>query len=260
MPELIVQKHGPVGRIVFSNPEKFNAMSYDMWQALPNALQQLDQDASVRAIVMQGEGRRAFVSGADISQFRERRSDPDSQKLYNKAVEAAYQAPAQCAKPVIASIRGICMGGGLGLAAACDLRFAAQGARFRMPAARLGLGYNAAGIARFISVMGAPNTLDIFLTARIFGATEARAMGLLNKLVEADELDDLVDTYCQLLAENAPLTMAAVKKTVGELNRDPADRDMQAVSALISACNSSEDYKEGALAFMEKRKPVFAGR
>ena len=260
MAELLVRRDGPVGRVIFSNPEKFNAMTQDMWAALPAALQELDADPVIRVIVLQGEGSRAFVSGADISQFKEQRTDPVAQKRYNGIVEAAYLAPTQCSKPVIASIRGICMGGGLGLAAACDLRIAAQGARFRMPAARLGLGYNVGGIKRFMAVIGAQNTLDIFFSARIFGASEAREMGFLNRVVEPGELDKTVNDYCALLADNAPLTMAAAKKTVVELIKDPADRDEEAMAAAIAACNTSDDYREGAQAFMEKRLPQFSGK
>ena len=167
MPDIILRRDGPVGRLVFSNPARFNAMTVDMWHRVPSALAELDNDPSIRVIVLEGDGDKAFVSGADISQFESQRTDPQAQARYNAAVEAAYQAPIACSKPVIASIRGVCIGGGLGLAAACDLRFCRDDARFRMPAGRLGLGYNAAGVRRFLTVLGLSNTLDIFCSARI---------------------------------------------------------------------------------------------
>ncbi len=259
MPELIISRDGPIGRVVFSNPAKHNAMSYDMWAGLPRALQDFDADRAVRLVVLEGAGDKAFVSGADISQFESQRTDADAQARYNAAVEAAYQAPQQCGKPVLARIRGICMGGGLGLAAACDLRFCADDARFRMPAGRLGLGYNVAGVRRFLQVLGMQNTLDVFFSARIFDAAEALRMGFVTRVEPAARLDAAVDAWCDSVAANAPLTLRALKRTATALLRDPDDREMAAVEAAIAACYASDDYREGARAFMEKRPPVFKG-
>src|SRR5512134_2868797 len=177
MAELIVRRDGAVATVLFSNPAKMNAMTFDMWGAVPGALAELDADASVRAIVVAGDGERAFISGADITQFEKLRGTAEAQAEYNKAVEKAYLAPMQCSKPVIARIRGICIGGGLGFAAACDLRICSDDSVFRMPAARLGLGYSPVGVRRFMNVLGAANTSDIFFTARKFDAHEALRMG-----------------------------------------------------------------------------------
>jgi enoyl-CoA hydratase/carnithine racemase len=162
--------------------------------------------------------------------------------------------------PVVAKIRGICMGGGLGLAAACDVRIAATDAIFRMPAARLGLGYNFTGIKRFVQLLGAANTSDIFFSARKFDAADAYAMGFLNRVVPVADLDREVAAYCELLVENAPLTMAAAKFAIRQTGTDPAARDMDQLARMLEACFSSEDYREGRKAFMEKRKPNFKGK
>jgi enoyl-CoA hydratase/carnithine racemase len=222
VPELLLRRDGPIGTIVFSNPAKLNAVSIDMWQALPRLMAELERDAGVRVVVICGDGERAFVSGADISQFEQARANADAQARYNAAVEDGYLAPVRCTKPVIAKIRGFCFGGGLGLAAACDLRIASDDALFRMPAARLGLGYNFVGMRRFVDLMGPMNVADIFFSARKFGAADALRMGFVSRVVPAAELEREVDAYCRLIAENAPLTIAAAKRAIREALADPA--------------------------------------
>jgi len=260
MAELKTSIDGAVATVLFSNPPKMNAMSYDMWRAVPEVFAELDRNPAVRVIVCAGDGEKAFISGADISQFEKLRGTANAQAEYNKAVEQAYGTPMSCAKPVIARIRGICIGGGLGFAAACDLRICSDDSVFRMPAARLGLGYGPAGVRRFMNVLGAANTTDIFMSARKFDAKEALRMGFVSRSVPAAELEKAVADYCEMVAENAPLTVAAAKFAVQQWQKNEAERDMAKAMQMVEACFASEDHKEGRKAFMEKRTPEFRGK
>ena len=260
MAELKTSIDGAVATVLFSNPPKMNAMNYDMWRSVPTLFAELAANAAVRVIVCAGDGDKAFISGADISQFEKLRGTADAQLEYNRAVEQAYLAPMNCAKPVVARIRGICIGGGLGFAAACDLRICSEDSVFRMPAARLGLGYGPAGVRRFMNVLGAANTTDIFMSARKFDAKEALRMGFVSKSVPAGALEKTVADYCKTVAENAPLTVAAAKFAVQQWQKNEADRDLAHAMKMVEACFASEDHKEGRKAFMEKRTPEFKGR
>ena len=245
-------KQGHVGHVVFSNPSKFNAVNYQMWCDLPVAMAQFAQDPGVRLIVLSGAGEKAFVSGADISQFDTQRTGGDAANTYNQASEAGYAAVLDCPKPTLAKIRGVCMGGGLGLALNCDVRICADDVRFRMPAGRLGLGYAFDGVKRFTEVVGVANTADLFYSARIFGAADALHMGLVKQVTAVGELDAVVEAYAANVCENAPLTLAAAKRALLELRKNPEQRDLARVKAMVDACFMSEDYKEGRKAFAEK--------
>lgn len=253
MAEVLTERDGAIARIVLSNPSKHNAMTPEMWDALVEALAACDADETVRVMVLCGAGDRAFVSGADIARL-------DPKPVGGGKPTQPYMAPAQCRKPVIAKIRGYCMGGGLGLAASCDLRFAADDAIFRMPAARLGMGYGFEGVARFMQLMGATNTLDIFYSARRFDAAEALRLGFVSRVVPAVELDAVVDEYCALIAENAPLSILAAKRSVQAALAGGGADDRAAAQSIIDRALASEDLKEGRAAFMEKRTPRFTGR
>ena len=259
MAHILVRRTGAIGHVVFSNVDKYNAMTTQMWHDLPSRIAEVDADSEIKAIVLSGDGDKAFVSGADISQFGAERTDPVAQQRYKKSVDAAYLAPAQASKPTIAQIRGICMGGGLGLAAGCDIRICSDDARFRMPAGRLSLGYDQAGVRRFVSLIGVQNTYDIFFSARIFNAQEALRMGFVSRVVPAAQLEETVQELTAAIADNAPLTLKAVKLSVNAFLQNPEQRKSPEAQAAIDACNGSDDYREGVRAFEEKRKPRFVG-
>ncbi len=257
---MIARKEGRVGYVIFNNPERHNAVSLDMWEATSRILDEFKSDDEVRVVVLTGAGTKAFISGADISRFGNERATLEAVEHYNKLTEQAYSDVHNFPKPTIAMIRGYCIGGGLGLAVCCDMRIAAQGSRFAVPAAKLGLGYDYPGLKRLIDVVGASFAKEIFFTARQFDVEEARVMGLVNRVVAEAELESYVKSYADTIAANAPLTVGSVKLIVGELLKDESARDRAAMAASVKRCFASADYVEGRTAFMEKRKPVFTGR
>jgi enoyl-CoA hydratase len=259
-PKMLAHKAHGVGWITFNQPEKYNAVSYDMWVAIPKIISAFETDPEIHAIVLVGAGDKAFVSGADISEFETKRGNPDAMKLYDHAGDAAHLAIASATKPTIAMIRGICIGGGLGIALTTDLRIASDNSVFAVPAAKLGLGYGYTGIKRLVDVVGPSFAKEIFFTARKFSADEAANMGLINRVVAADQLQAYVETYVATISANAPLTIKAAKMAINAAATDQASRDLASVSAAVAQCFASDDYKEGRRAFMEKRKPKFQGK
>lgn len=258
--KMIARKEGRVGYIIFNNPERHNAMSLEMWETTASILSEYKKDDEVRVVVLTGAGSKAFISGADISRFGAERSTADAVAHYNSATERAYSAVHEFPKPTIAMIRGYCIGGGLGLASCCDMRIAAVNARFAVPAAKLGLGYDYPGLKRLIDVVGASFAKEIFFTARQFDAEEARSMGLVNRVRPEPELEDFVKSYAATIADNAPLTVESVKFIVGQVLANESQRNMAAIAASVKRCFDSQDYIEGRTAFMEKRKPAFTGK
>lgn len=257
---MIAAKDGAIGWMTFNNPERHNAVSVDMWQAIPGIVDAFETDPDVRVIVLKGAGERAFVAGADISQFESERSSPEAVANYERMNEDATRRIATAQKPTIAMIRGYCIGGGLGIALCTDLRIASDDARFAIPAAKLGLGYRAAGIKLLVDLVGPAHAKEIFFTARQFSAAEAHGMGLVNRVVSAAALEDSVRETADMIGANAPLTVGSVKRIVAELARAGDGYDRELCERLVQECFASEDYAEGRRAFMEKRKPVFKGR
>ncbi len=258
--KMLAEKDGAVGRMIFNNPDKHNAVSLEMWQAAERILDDFARDDAIRVIVLAGAGGKAFVSGADISKFEDERATAEAVASYSAKTARVYEALEAVAKPTIAMIEGYCIGGGLALAVCCDLRLCADNARFSLPAARLGLGYPFAGLRRLVGVVGIGFAKEICFTARRFDAAEAAAMGLVNRVAPASQLDDLVREYAEAIAGNAPLTVKAMKRILGEIAKDAEDRDRAACDALVAECFASEDYIEGRRAFVQKRKPIFTGR
>lgn len=258
--KMIAEKDGAIGWITFNNPERRNAVSMAMWEGLHAIVSDYASDDAIRVIVVKGAGDKAFVSGADISEFEQRRSSPETTRIYGETSGRASEALRLVGKPTIAMIRGFCIGGGVSVATSCDLRIAEEGARFGVPAARLGLGYEFAGVRKLVDIVGPSYAKEIFYTARQFSAAEAQAMGLVNRVVSADRLETFVREYAGMIAENAPLTVASIKTLVGQVVEDESQRDMNLCKAVVDRCFQSLDYVEGRTAFMEKRKPVFRGR
>ncbi|HWG05735.1 MAG TPA: enoyl-CoA hydratase [Beijerinckiaceae bacterium] len=257
--KMLSRKEGGVGIVTFNNPERHNAVSLDMWEATKRILDDFAKDKDIRVVVLTGAGGKAFVSGADISKFASERASLEAARAYNVKSDAAYASIADFPKPTIAMIRGYCIGGGLGLATCCDLRICTDNSRFAVPAAKLGLGYGYTGLKRLVDVVGASFAKEIFYTARQFDAQEAQTMGLVNRVVPTAELETYVKSITDMISANAPLTIKAVKFTVGEILKDETKRNLAHSTELVEQCFASRDYNEGRAAFMEKRKPVFTG-
>jgi enoyl-CoA hydratase/carnithine racemase len=230
-----------------------------MAEAVPAAVRGFEDDPDIRVVAVAGAGEKAFAAGSDISGFESVRADPQKNRHYNDVNERSYNAVYECAKPTIAMIRGYCIGGGLDFATSCDVRFCSDNAVFAVPAGRLGLGYGHEGILRFGRVMGFMRARDLFLSGRRLGADEALRLGLVHRVIPLAELETETVAYAQTVADNAPMTLAALKRAFLEYEKDPARRDLNRAQAMIDACFRSADYAEGRAAFAAKRKPQFRG-
>lgn len=258
--KLLVERRDGVGYLTLNQPGKHNAITYDMWQGISGVMQEFTGDDEVRIVVLQGAGGRAFSAGADISEFEEKRASKDDIERYNAAAVKAHEDLTDFPKPTVAMIQGYCIGGGAGVALCCDLRIASDDARFGIPAARLGLAYRWDDVYPLVQLVGASNAKEILFTARQFSAAEALRMGFVNRVLPRSALSAYVEDYARTIAGNAPLTVRAVKQTVAQALKDPAERDFELVQKLVDECYASEDYAEGRKAFMEKRKPIFKGK
>ena len=255
-----MDEDGSTLHIRFNNPARHNALSVDMWEAVPVLLAQAEADARVRLVVFSGAGDKAFVSGADITQFEDMRAAREAVARYEAMAEQALTGIHDFGKPTLACIRGYCIGGGVNVAMSCDIRIAASDSVFSIPAARLGLGYRYSALKNLVDLVGPGAAKDLFFTARRIDAGEAKALGLISRVCEPEQLPALLKEYTEALAANAPLTVRAGKAIMAEILKPSPEVDHDKCRQLIRGCFESEDYAEGRRAFMEKRKPVFAGK
>jgi enoyl-CoA hydratase len=256
---LRVEKRGQVGWITFDQPGRRNAINGEMWRGIAPAMKRFDGDAEVRCIAFRGAGAEAFSAGADISEFEGTRSKTESVGEYDDLLDQVLHAIQDSLKPSVAMIYGYCLGGGLEIALACDLRYCAASAQFGIPAARLGLAYNVEGHKRLLETVGHARAREIMFLGRRYNADEALAMGLVHRVLPVDGLDAFTGEVVQTLCENAPLSIANSKTIIEEYVKSAGAPDAARIRAAIERCARSDDYREGRRAFMEKRKPRFRG-
>jgi len=256
---LVVEKRGAVGWIVFNQPAKRNAINDAMWRAIPPAMQRFEADAEVRCVVFRGAGTEAFAAGADISEFEKVRSDRGAVAQYDDLLDQVLHSIQGSLKPSVAMIHGFCMGGGLEIALACDLRYSGASGQFGIPAAKLGLAYNVEGHKRLLETVGHAWAREIMFLGRRYGAQDALAMGLVHRVLPDAELEGYVNDVIRTLCDNAPLAIANTKTILEEYVKSSGSPDPARMRAAIERCAKSADYIEGRRAFMEKRKPQFKG-
>jgi enoyl-CoA hydratase/carnithine racemase len=256
---LRIEKRGAVGWIVFDQPARRNAINSAMWRGIAPAVAQFDADPEVRCIAFRGAGTEAFSAGADISEFDTKRADAATAIEYEDHVEALLRAIQTSPKPSVAMIYGFCLGGGVEIALACDLRYCAASGQFGVPAARLGLAYNVEGHKRLLETVGHARAREIMFLGRRYNAEEALAMGLVHRVVPVEKLEEFTNEVLLTLCDNAPLAIANSKTIIEEYVKSEGTPDGARMRAAIERCARSEDYAEGRRAFMEKRKPRFRG-
>ncbi|MHC1949825.1 enoyl-CoA hydratase/isomerase family protein [Bradyrhizobium sp. UFLA06-06] len=249
-----------VGVITFNNPDKRNAMSLEMWEGLGEALTALRDDPAVRVVILVGAGDKAFVSGADISQFEKTRHNAEASEEYSRRSAAQRALLADYPKPTIACIRGFCLGGGMQVAMLTDIRISGSSGQFGIPAAKLGIAYGYDGLRHLVSLVGPSWARLIMYTGMRIDSTEALRIGLVDRVLPDAELWDATMEIARTISGNAPLAIKAAKITIAQVLKDPADRDMAAIKQIGIECMDSADFREGRSAFMEKRKPQFKGR
>jgi len=258
-PDLRLQRDGVLAHLIIDNPARLNALTAKMWAAVPRLIADADADPAVRVIVVRGAGGKAFSAGADISEFDSARTGK-AVETYDTLNHAAFDALLGAAKPTIAMIDGFCLGGGLGIAACCDLRLASDTATFAIPAAKLGLGYHPRWVRTLLTLAPPPAVKELLFTGRRYTAAEAFSVGLVNRVCSALELETETRALAATIAANAPLTIHAAKAAVDDLTQRPETADIARLEALVKTCFDSADYAEGRRAFGEKRQPNFKGK
>ena len=258
--KIITRKDGNIGRLVFNNPDKLNAISLEMWEGMGKAVELFDADPQIRVIVVSGAGGKSFVAGADVSKYEEERMGENAQEHYAQTGEKALTALYNTDKVTIAAIDGWCIGGGISVAVSCDLRYCSAKSKFGQPAMRYGIGYRYKSLRRLVDIIGSPATKDMLLGGLQFDAQEAYTKGLVGRvLAEGEEFTTFIEKTAASIAGGAPLTARQVKYTLATIHMDPDKRDLDRCEELFQICYASADYREGIRAFAEKRKPVFRG-
>lgn len=254
--DLVVERSGAVATLTLNRPDSRNAIRLGMYEELPRLLAQIDADTAVKVLVVRGAGRRAFASGADISEFQEVRGNAESARSYNERVAATEQALAGLRKPTIAMVHGYCFGGGCGLALACDLRFADERARLAITAAKLGLVYGLGSTKRLVDLVGPARAKWILMSGQPVDAETALRVGLVDEIVPADDLERHTYEFAELLTTRAQFSVRAAKEIVGRIVAGQTEED-DATRELRNSSFDTPDYAEGVRAFLGKRPPVF---
>ena len=253
---LLVERQGAVATVVLNKPQSHNAISIDMYRDLPGIVAELDADPSVKVIVLRGAGQKSFASGADISEFEQERSDATKARNYNQHVAAAEQAIEGLSKPTIAMIHGYCIGGGAGLAMACDLRFADDRAKFAVTPAKLGLVYSLESSKRLVDLAGPSRAKWILMSGQQIQAERALQLGLFDELYPQAELEAATYEFAELITTRAQFSVRAGKTMVGKVLAGQV-RDDDATLELRNSSFDTEDFAEGVRSFLEKRPPRF---
>lgn len=257
MDPVLVSRDGAIATVTLNNPDRLNALNKAMWERLGEAMRALSADEALRCVVLRGAGEKAFAAGADISEFATERADSKQAKRYGELIHETMQAVGRCRHPTIAMISGACVGGGLEIAAMCDMRICGESSRFGIPINRLGLTMAYGELLGLLALVGRAVTLEILLEGRIFSAQEALAKRLVNRVVPDAKVEEEAYALARRIAEGAPLVARWHKKFIDRLT----------VHATISpeewdegfACFDTEDYRTGVAAFLEKKKPQFKG-
>jgi enoyl-CoA hydratase len=258
---IVVRRELPLGWVIVNRPAQRNALNAAMWHALGECVQALTEDEAVRVILITGAGTQAFIAGADIAELKAQTENAQLIEQNIRESLAGLKAITAAPKPVIAMINGACFGGGVLIAATCDLRFASAAAQFGIPAGKLGLAYPfEEGVVRLVNLIGPANAADVLLSGRTFEADDARQMGLINRVLPVAKLEAQTREYAIKLAETAPLSLAAHKLAIQQAQVSEAERNREACLAAIKRCYESADHREGLQAFLEKRAPRFQGR
>ncbi|WP_067627127.1 MULTISPECIES: enoyl-CoA hydratase-related protein [unclassified Sulfitobacter] len=259
LPAVIKSETGAIATLTLRNPQRRNAMTQAMWNALTDAARELANRSDIRVVIIRGDGDVAFASGADISEFGKARRSSDQAEAYHATVQEALDAIEAIPYPVIAQIRGFCIGAGTAIALACDLRYLDASVRFGIPAAKLGIGYSPPWIDRLAQVVGHSTAAEILMSAKLFDVEKAQRCGFANEVLPVEELDSFVSERATLFAANAPLTLRAAKTCLRELSKPEHTRDWSSVVDAAQRCVDSSDYQTALKAFAEKRTPEFLG-